>query len=128
LRYLLDTCTFLWLCCTPDRLSTRAREDLDDARAELLLGDVSILEVSMKWTSGKITLSAPPRSWIEQQAAIWHFTRVPISRPAIYRSTELPNVHRDPFDRLLVACALEEDATIVTPDEWIHRYPVPWVW
>ena len=128
MRYLLDTCVFLWLCADPDRLSDAAKERLSDVQAELLLSDIVVLEIGLKWGSGKITLPAPPRAWVEQQAATWNLTGVRLSRPTIYRSTELPDIHRDPFDRLLVASALEEQAAIVTPDDQIHRYPVPWVW
>jgi PIN domain nuclease of toxin-antitoxin system len=70
----------------------------------------------------------PPHTWIEEQNKIWNLTSVLLSRSVIYRSTELPDLHRDPFDRLLVATALEEEATIVTPDDWIQRYPIPWTW
>jgi PIN domain nuclease of toxin-antitoxin system len=53
---------------------------------------------------------------------------VPLSRDEVYRASELPDHHRDPFDRLLVATALATGATILTPDEAIHRYPVSWRW
>ncbi len=51
-----------------------------------------------------------------------------IKRADIYRASELPAHHRDPFDRLLVAAALGATATIVTPDETIHKYPVSYRW
>ena len=127
-RYLLDTCTFLWLCADPGRLGHGARESLSEGPAELLLSDVAVLEIALKWAAGKITLPAPPRAWVEQQSRTWKLLPVPLSRATIYRSTELPEIHRDPFDRLLVATALQEEAVIVTPDESIHRYPVPWTW
>jgi PIN domain nuclease of toxin-antitoxin system len=82
----------------------------------------------MKWGSRKIVIPTPPRAWIEEQARTWRTVALPLSRRAIYRATELPALHRDPFDRLLVASALEENATIVTPDEAIRRYPVSCVW
>lgn len=128
MRYLLDTCVFLWLCADPNRLGNVAKDRLSEVNAELLLSDITILEIALKWSAGKITLPAPPRAWVEQQTATWNLMSAPLSRPAIYRSTELPDIHRDPFDRLLVASALEEQATIVTPDDQIHRYPVPCIW
>jgi PIN domain nuclease of toxin-antitoxin system len=128
LKLLLDTCTFIWLCADPAHLSDPARKALSEAGAELLLSDVSVLEVCLKWQTGKLQLPAPPRSWLEEQVRIWRAARTPIARSAIYRSTELPDLHRDPFDRLLVATAIEESATVVTPDEWIRRYPVSCLW
>ncbi|MBI4585098.1 MAG: type II toxin-antitoxin system VapC family toxin [Planctomycetes bacterium] len=128
MSYLLDTCVWIWLCSDPARLSARASAALDDERAELLFSDAAALEIALKWAAGKIALPKPPRLWIEEQLALWQARSLPISRPAIYRSTELAELHRDPFDRLLVATALEEGATLVTPDPWIQRYPVAWIW
>ena len=128
LSYLLDTCTFVWLCAAPERLPKKVRGLLGRAGAELILSDVSALELTLKWTAGKIELPAPPRLWVEQQVAVWQLRLLPLSRPVIYRSSELPHLHADPFDRLLVATALEQAATIVTPDEWVRRYPVACAW
>jgi PIN domain nuclease of toxin-antitoxin system len=127
-KLLLDTCTFVWLCCEPDRLPGKARRLLGRGESELLLSDVSVLELSLKWLRGKLELPAPPRSWVEQQSATWQLHSLPLSRAVIYRSAELAPIHPDPFDRLLAATAIEHGATIVTPDEWLRRYPVACAW
>jgi PIN domain nuclease of toxin-antitoxin system len=127
-RYLLDTCVFLWLCAEPGRLSPRARGALGEAAADYVLSEVSLLEISLKWAAGKVSLPQPPRAWIEEQARIWRTSPRALTRSVIYRSTELPAVHRDPFDRLLIATALEDGATVVTPDPLLHKYPVPCLW
>jgi PIN domain nuclease of toxin-antitoxin system len=125
---ILDTCTFVWLCAEPARLSTTVRGAIDAAETELVLGDVSVLEIALKWQAGKIALPEPPRVWVERQTSVWSIRFLPISREHMYRASELPGHHRDPFDRLLVAAALAEGATILTPDPAIHRYPVSWLW
>lgn len=125
---ILDTCTFIWLCAEPERLSETAREAIDATDTDLVLGDVSVLEIVLKWQAGKITLPEPPRVWVERQIGIWSIRSLPISREHMYRVSELPEHHRDPFDRLLVAAALSEGATILTPDPAIHRYPVSCRW
>jgi len=125
---ILDTCTFVWLCADPARLSETVRGTIDSADTELVLGDVSVLEISLKWQAGKIALPEPPRVWVERQTGIWSIRSLPLSREHMYRAGELPEHHRDPFDRLLVAAALAEGATILTPDPAIHRYPVSWRW
>jgi PIN domain nuclease of toxin-antitoxin system len=125
---LLDTCTLIWLCSEPARLSAAARRAIDAADAELAFADASALEIALKWQSGKISLPEPPRIWIARQCAQWSVRPVPITREHIFRLTELPDHHRDPFDRLLVAAALAESATILTPDLLIRRYPVAWCW
>lgn len=126
--YLLDTCTFIWLCSEPERLSTASRRLIDKADASLLLSDVSALEITLKWTSGKIVLPDPPRHWIERQISTWALQCLALSRADVHRAAELPEYHRDPFDRLLVAAALNSDATILTPDKAVRRYPVSCRW
>ena len=126
--YLLDTCTFIWLCSEPARLSAPVVSILRSADASPVLSDITILEISLKWSAGKITLPGPPRHWIETQATAWSLPFRPIGREDIYRATELPDHHRDPFDRLLVAAAINANATILTPDEAVQRYPVSWAW
>jgi len=86
------------------------------------------MEICSKVTSGKLTLPSPPSVWIEDQIDIWQFEPVPFSRSTMYRAGELPLHHRDPFDRLLIAHALERRATIVTPDEEFKKYAVSVVW
>jgi PIN domain nuclease of toxin-antitoxin system len=125
---LLDTCTFVWLAAEPDRLSPSARTLLDDASESLVLSDVSVWELGLKWQLGKMQLPEPPRRWVETQAEVWHLERQPVERSHIYRTTELAPIHRDPFDRLLVAQAIEHDYTLVTPDREIAKYPVVVRW
>lgn len=128
MKLLLDTCAFIWLTNEPNRLGPAAREALDSEGASILLSDVSVWEICMKWQAKKLGLPAPPRVWVEQQANLWKLTRLSISPSACYRATELPDIHKDPFDRLLVSQAIDDGLTVVTPDEWIHQYPVAVLW
>lgn len=125
---LLDTCTLIWLCTEPERLTEPVGRLIDAEDTDLALSDASVLELSLKWQSGKIALPEPPRVWVERQVAVWAIRPLPITHEHIYRISELPEHHRDPFDRLIVAAALAEGATILTPDSAIHRYPVSWRW
>ena len=128
MTYLLDTCTFIWLCAEPARLSEHAAKRLDAVDSTLLVSDATALEIVLKWTAGKLQLPEPPRRWIEHQLQAWALEQLPLTRNEMYRASELPMHHTDPFDRLLVATALIHDASIVTPDELIHAYPVAWTW
>ena len=69
-----------------------------------------------------------PRQWFREQVEQWNATVVRIDEEDIFRSMELPTHHRDPFDRLLVAQAIVRNMILVTPDEYIHRYPVSTLW
>jgi PIN domain nuclease of toxin-antitoxin system len=127
-RLLLDTCTLIWLVSAPDRLSRAASEAIDRQSTELLVSDATVWEICLKWQAGKIGLPKPPRTWIEEQAALWLLEALPIRRTHLCRVTEIPEHHHDPFDRLLVAQALDEGLTIATPDPDIRRYPVDVLW
>ena len=89
---------------------------------------MSLLEITLKWTAGKIILPAPPRQWIAEQVVAWHMELLPITPDDIYRASELPKLHADPFDRLLVATAIGRRLSLLTPDEWVKRYPVSCLW
>lgn len=126
--YLLDTCTFIWLCSEPERLSKASKSIIDRVDTALLLSDASALEIGLKWTAGKIILPDPPRHWLERQISAWALECLALSRADIYRAAELPEYHKDPFDRLLVAAALNSNATILTPDKAVQQYPVSCRW
>ncbi len=94
----------------------------------LLWSDDSALEIALKWSAGKLVLPDSPRRWLEGQIDTWGLDCLSLRRADIYRASELPAHHRDPFDRLLVATALGSNATILTPDEAIRQYPVSCRW
>lgn len=96
--------------------------------ADIALSDVSVWEICLKWQARKIGLPASPRTWIAEQVRVWALDRLPIEPEHMVRAVELADLHRDPFDRLLIAQALTHGATLVTPDPAIAQYPVAVVW
>ena len=87
MRYLLDTCTFVWMCAEPQQLSQMARDVLSDPAAELLLSDVSALEISLKWQAGKIELPVPEEQF-RSGFGLW--------RPGqMLRAPDLPDKKKD---------------------------------
>ncbi len=116
MNLLLDTCTFLWLAGDPSRLSPAAVEAINEPSNRLLLSDASVWEIVLKHGAGKLSLPAPPRIWIPKQEAFFQLTRQAIEPEAMFLSGELPDFHRDPFDRLLAAQAVAHRLTLVTPD------------
>jgi PIN domain nuclease of toxin-antitoxin system len=125
---LLDTCTMIWLSAEPSRLSKKARLAIDAEDARLFVSDASTWEVCLKWLAKKISLPAPPRQWLAEQANTWQTERIPFELDHFFRTCELPELHKDPFDRMLVAQAITRGLTIVTPDSAIHAYPVAVLW
>jgi PIN domain nuclease of toxin-antitoxin system len=127
-KCLLDTCTLIWLCGSPDRLSASACELINDAENELVISHVSFLEISLKWSAGTLILPAPPRHWLSEQVQNWNLIELPLTADDIFRISELPDIHKDPFDRLIVATAIRNDCVLITPDPQIHRFPVNCRW
>ena len=128
MKHILDTCTFVWLCAEPEKLSEKVSALFEDEQHTFVLSQVSVLELSLKWTAKKITLPAPPRVWIAQQCKAWQISVLPLNDEAIYRSTELPLNHKDPFDRLLVGQAIAEGCAILSPDKVLASYPLSCIW
>ena len=125
---LLDTCAFIWLTQEPAKLSAAARSAIDDPANTLAFSHASVWEMHLKHQAGKLNLPDSPRHWLPQQMTAWNIREWPIRLAAIQRTSDLPDLHRDPFDRLLVAQSLEDGLAIVSPDPFFPGYGVTVVW
>ena len=128
MKLLLDTCTFLWLAQQPDKISSAASDLIDEPDNNLLLSEVSVLEIVMKHSAGKLPLPDLPKKWIPAKLNYHQLVSLPLSAEIMYRSGELPRVHNDPFDRLLAAQAIEAGLTVVSPDKPISDLGASRVW
>lgn len=128
MRLLLDTCTFIWLAQEPDQLSVAAQTAIDEAGNDLLFSHASVWEIYLKHQAGKLKLPGKPDLWLKQQMAEWVASELPIDLASLDETNRLKSIHRDPFDRLLIAQARIHDVPIVTPDPWVTRYPVKCIW
>jgi PIN domain nuclease of toxin-antitoxin system len=127
LAYLLDTHTFLWMRHAPDRLGERARVVCGDVSSELVLSLASAWEIAIKLSIGKLRLNEPLREILIDTRARG-IASLAVKEAHVLRMCELPLHHRDPFDRILAAQALEEGLTLVSVDEAFDAYAVPRVW
>lgn len=125
---LLDTCTFLWLTDRTEHLSEDARSVLQDPGNTLVLSQASTLEIQIKYKRGKLPLAIPPHEFIPQAVATFRLQYLRIEDAHFWAKGKLPLLHRDPFDRLLIAQASHEGMCIVTPDPEIHLYPIRVIW
>ena len=114
--FLLDTCTFLWLATGGSELSKQAIAFINEPANKLYLSDVSIWEIVLKQSAGKLPLPETPRLWISGQTAFFQLDGLRIEPAAILLNGELPETHRDPFDRLLAAQSIHHQLPIITPD------------
>lgn len=127
-RYLLDTCVFLWVSQQPAMLSKAAAAVINDRSNELHVSDVSVWEVTLKHSTGKLPLPGTPRVWIPEKFAHHKFKALSLDHAAIFRSGELPRKHADPFDRLLAAQAIESGMTILSPDTPLSLLGASRIW
>jgi PIN domain nuclease of toxin-antitoxin system len=128
LRVLLDTNSLLWLVTDDPRLSRTARETFLDADNELLCSAVVGFEIAVKYSLGQLELTETPRVFIENRLLNYALTHFPITLNHATRVAELPFHHRDPFDRLLVAQALEEGLPLLSADEILSAYGIRRLW
>lgn len=128
MRFLLDTCALLWYFEGSDRIPVTLRDSLTDPANEVFASDVSVLEIVLKHSLGKLILPGRPSALLPRLLEEHLIDELPLSREAIFRLESLPHHHRDPFDRLLIAQALVHDMQLVTPDPLIRQYDVDTTW
>ena len=128
MRLLLDTCTFLWLIGEPRLLSGPASEACTDGENELFLSAASAWEIAVKHSRGALMLPEPPLRFVPSQRKAHGIDALPVTEGASLRVNVLPHLHRDPFDRMLVAQSIEDGLILVSPDPVIHQYPVRTLW
>lgn len=128
MRYLLDTHTFLWWILDDPRLSSQVRAIIQEPEHEILFSAASAWEIAIKAQLGRIDLQEDPTEFIPQQITANGFSIVPIELPHAVQIFRLPLLHRDPFDRILIAQAQVEHLPLLTADPAIARYPVSVIW
>jgi PIN domain nuclease of toxin-antitoxin system len=122
-KLLLDTHVFLWLLGEPERLGDHLGS-LENPVNELFLSAASSWEIAIKVQLGRLELPEDPRRYVPDRMRAIGAQPVPIEHNHALAVTELPLLHRDPFDRLLVAQARDLRLRIVTADPQIARYEV----
>ena len=128
MKAILDTHAFLWWVLDDPRLSGTAKDFIAEANNTIYLSAVSGWEMAIKWSIGKLTLPRQPEPFVEQQLEINNFTPLPIQMSHGLYVHELPLIHKDPFDRLLVAQSMIENLLLISTDSIFQKYPVSLLW
>lgn len=128
MKLLLDTHAFLWWVTDDERLSQNARKRIAEPRNEVFLSAVSTWEIVVKASLGRLSLVERLDRFVMRQLETNAFTPMPLQLSHAANVWALPDHHKDPFDRLLVAQALVEGLMLVTDDRQVRRYPVKIVW
>jgi PIN domain nuclease of toxin-antitoxin system len=127
MTYILDTHVLLWSMIEPQRLSQSAKRILTTNGLHKFICTTSIWEIAIKNRIGKLPFIMK-MSELLSEAKLSNIGLIELSTQHIEIYETLPLLHRDPFDGIIVATALLEGMTVITSDENLQRYDVPWVW
>lgn len=128
MKALLDTHAFIWWVTDDSRLSSTARGIIADDSNVLFLSAASAWEIVIKVRLGKLNLPEPPETYIPSRLTMNRFESLPIQMVHALQVVNLPDFHRDPFDRIIIAQSQVEKMPIVTVDTQVTRYPVDVIW
>ncbi len=124
MRILLDTHCWLFMLFAPERLGEKALTLIEDRGNELLLSAASSWEIAVKAALGKLVLPEPPATFVPSRMERTGVSGLAVEHVHALRVASLPPLHRDPFDRLLIAQALVERVPMLSLDPQIARYDV----
>ena len=123
MRLLLDTHIVVWIVLNDKRLSTPQRDAFENGDNEVLVSPVIAYELTHLQQTGRLPLNEP----IDRLQELIGFELIDLPQQIWQTVSRLPDIHRDPIDRMLIAHALNDNMTLITADANIRRYPVPFV-
>ena len=121
--YLLDTCAILWLAMDQDQFSPSQQKAVLDSGADLFFSSISALEIARLQKLEQIKIPSDALRWINKVAEKYRLTEIPVNSEIAANSILLPQLHKDPCDRIIIATALVHRIAIVTSDAHIKKYP-----
>ena len=124
MKLLLDTHIFLWYISKDERLPAALRDAIRNLENQVFFSVVSLWETIVKYQLGKLPLPHPPETYLPEQRKKHQIASLDLDEASISHLTDLPQIHRDPFDRILICQAQEHSLILVTVDEQISQYPV----
>ena len=128
MKLLLDTHVLIWSAENPTKLSERVTNLLNDTSNSWVISIASIWEMQIKIQTGKLTLDLPLHELIEIQQQFNELQLLQIKSSHIYALRDLPNHHRDPFDRMLITQAIIENMPLISIDKVFESYSVAKIW
>ena len=124
MNLLLDTHVFLWYISGDQKLPVKDRDAVRDPANSVFLSAASIWEAVIKHSLGKLPLPSSPAEFLPAQRLAHRITSLPVEEAVMPHLANLPPLHRDPFDRILIAQAIHHGLTLVSVDPAVRAYPV----
>lgn len=128
MKFLLDTCTLLWLSLNSKKLTRKVFDICSDPEVSLILSTVSCWEIILKVQAKKLNLPNSSRDFLREAVDKLNLEPLPLDLETTLRLTYIPMLHKDPFDRMLAAVAIENSLPVLTPDPNIAQYGVKTIW
>jgi len=128
LKFLIDTCAFLWIAGGGHAIPPRAAAAFASPDNDVYLSAVSTWEIAIKYALRRLALPVPPAQFVAEERERRGVMSLGIDEESTLHVAKLPPIHADPFDRLLVAQAIVHGMTILTPDPIVARYPARTLW
>jgi PIN domain nuclease of toxin-antitoxin system len=128
MKLLLDTVTFLNAAASAKSISNRAKDLLLHPESEIYVSVASFWEIAIKYSTGKLALPETPERFAPLHRQKLGADTLLIDEESALHFTRLPDLHRDPFDRILICQAIVHGMVLLTPDDRISRYPVRTAW
>jgi PIN domain nuclease of toxin-antitoxin system len=128
MEILVDTNALLWFVANDSRLSAVASQVLSDPAKQRMISVASLWEVTIKFSLNKLPLALPLADFFNQHLWPTKVRLLPIETAHLLKLASLPQHHRDPFDRLIVAQALEEKLPLVSSDAMLDAYGIQRLW
>lgn len=128
MTYLIDTHVFIWWLQDNRELSERSRNIMSNAANEIFLSIASLWEISIKLSIGKLKINDYSTAYIEKQLVSNDIQLLPIKLSHTVNLHSMPNHHKDPFDRMIISQALEENLAIITKDNQFENYNIEVIW
>ena len=125
---ILDTCALLWLASDQTKLSVKAKKAIEHHAGALFVSSISSFEIAIKCRNQKMALPLPVIKWFEEALEFHGIKEISVSSGIAIRSAELPTLHNDPCDRIIIATAQLHEMTILTCDENISQYKIKVLW
>lgn len=120
---ILDTCGLIFLANGDRRLSRGARERLRKQTVRWYCA-ISGFEIALKYRQKKLELPFPPAQWLQKMSQRYALTEVPVDSALCFAAAALPDYHRDPFDRFIIAAAMRLNVAVITIDPRFQEYGV----
>jgi len=127
MKYLLDTHVIVWMVEDSSNLPLKIREIIRKPENQIAICSISLWEIAIKMNIGKLTLSLEFDELVDVLRSS-DFDFLQVEDEYVSGLSKLPLLHKDPFDRLIISTALTEKMTLITTDENIQKYDVPWTW